>query len=158
MIKYFRNNTILFALRINSSILIWLKYWFEMGQYLYKQRSSHRRCSVRKGILKNFAKFTGKHQCQSFFFNKVTGLDLQFIKKETLVFSCEFCENWVLLNRAPTSIQLHPSTPSSTQLHPPPPSSTHLHPAHFSLHPALCNTLNNVWTKILDVIGQFPQI
>ena len=24
-------------------------------------RSSHRRCSVRKGVLRNFAKFTGKH-------------------------------------------------------------------------------------------------
>ena len=56
--------------------------------------------------------------------------------------------NWVLLNRAPTSTQLH-TTPST---------STQLHPAHFSLHPALCNTLNNIWTKILYVIGQFPQI
>ena len=26
-------------------------------------RSSHRRCSVRKGVLRNFAKFTGKHLC-----------------------------------------------------------------------------------------------
>ena len=33
-------------------------------------RSSHRRCSVRKGVLRNFEKFIGKH----------------------LVFSCEFCE------------------------------------------------------------------
>ena len=24
-------------------------------------RSSHRRCSLRKGVLRNFAKFTGKH-------------------------------------------------------------------------------------------------
>ena len=29
--------------------------------------SSHRRCFVRKGVLKNFAKFTGKHLCQSLF-------------------------------------------------------------------------------------------
>ena len=29
-----------------------------------------RRCSIRKGILRNFAKFTGKHLCQSLFFNK----------------------------------------------------------------------------------------
>ena len=35
---------------------------------------------------------------------------------------------------------------------------THLHPAHFSIHPALCNTLNVIRTKILHVIGQFPQI
>ena len=27
-----------------------------------------------KGVLRNFAKFTGKHLCQSLFFNKVTGL------------------------------------------------------------------------------------
>ena len=27
-------------------------------------------CSVRKGVLKNFAKLTGKHLCQSLFFNK----------------------------------------------------------------------------------------
>ena len=47
-------------------------------------RSSHRRCFVRKGVLRNFAKFTGKNLHQS----------LYFIKKETLVqaFSCEFCK------------------------------------------------------------------
>ena len=28
----------------------------------------------KNGVLKNFAKFTGKHKCQSFFFNKVAGL------------------------------------------------------------------------------------
>ena len=34
------------------------------------------RCSVKKGVLKNFEKFTGKHLCQSLFFNKVAGWDL----------------------------------------------------------------------------------
>ena len=33
-------------------------------------RSSHRRCFVRKGVLRNFAKFKGKQLCQSPFFNK----------------------------------------------------------------------------------------
>ena len=54
---------------------------------VYKNtRSSHQRCSIIKGVLINFAKFTGKHLCQSLFLNKVA--------KETLapVFSCEFCE------------------------------------------------------------------
>ena len=37
-------------------------------------RRSHRRCSVRKVVLRNFGKFTGKHLCQSLFFNKVAGL------------------------------------------------------------------------------------
>ena len=31
-------------------------------------------CSMKKGVLKNFTKFTGKHLCQSLFFNKVAGL------------------------------------------------------------------------------------
>ena len=34
-------------------------------------KSSHRRYSVRKCALSNFAKFTGKPLCQSLFFNKV---------------------------------------------------------------------------------------
>ena len=57
-------------------------------------RSSHRRCSVKKGVLRNFTKLTGKHLCQSLFFNKVVGQACNFIKKETLaqVFSCKFCE------------------------------------------------------------------
>ena len=46
---------------------------------------------MKKGVLRNFTKFTGKHLCQSLFFNKK---DFNFIKKETLVqvFSCEYCE------------------------------------------------------------------
>ena len=55
-------------------------------------------------------------------------------------------------------LAVQPRPPSSIQLHPAPPMSTHVHPAHFSFHPALWNTLNNIWTKILHVIGQFPQI
>ena len=47
-----------------------------------KLRNSHRRCSLRKGALRNFTKFTGKH------------LACNFIKKEALAqeFSCEFWE------------------------------------------------------------------
>ena len=56
-------------------------------------RSSHRRCSEKQDVLRNFAKFTGKHLWQRLFFNKVAGAS-SFIKKETptQVFSCEFCE------------------------------------------------------------------
>ena len=43
-------------------------------------RSSHQRCSVTKGVLRNFAKFTGKHLCQNLFFNKVAGLSSKFCK------------------------------------------------------------------------------
>ena len=33
-----------------------------------------RTCSVKKGVLRNFTKFTGKHLCQGLFFNKAAGL------------------------------------------------------------------------------------
>ena len=54
-------------------------------------RSSHQRCSIKKGVLKNFTKFTGKHLCQSFRLKTCN-----FIKKEALaqMFSCEFCKNF----------------------------------------------------------------
>ena len=37
-------------------------------------RSSHGKCSIRKGVLRNFTKFSGKHLCQSLFFDKVASL------------------------------------------------------------------------------------
>ena len=59
-----------------------------------------RRCSVKKvfcekGVLRNFAKFTGKQLRPSVFFNKVAGpRPATLFWKETLtqVFSCEFCK------------------------------------------------------------------
>ena len=48
--------------------------------FINKNRSSHRGCSVGKGVLRNFVNFTGKHRCQSFFFNKVAGLKPKFLK------------------------------------------------------------------------------
>ena len=49
---------------------------------------------MKKDILKNFAKSTGKHLRQTLFFNKVAGGPCNFIRNETLaqVFSCEFCK------------------------------------------------------------------
>ena len=35
------------------------------------------RCSLKVSVLKNLAKFIGKHLCQSLFFNKVAGLGRQ---------------------------------------------------------------------------------
>ena len=45
-----------------------------------------------KGILESFTKFSGKHWCQSLFFNIVVGLD--FIENDTLrqVFFCKFAK------------------------------------------------------------------
>ena len=48
----------------------------------------------KKCVLRNFAKFTGKHLYQSLFLNKVAGLRPATLLKEALAqaFSCEFCE------------------------------------------------------------------
>ena len=40
---------------------------------------------MKKGVIRNFAKFTGKHLCQSLFFNKVAGPFLQNTSKRLLV-------------------------------------------------------------------------
>ena len=59
-----------------------------------KIRSSHPEVFCKECVLRNFAKFTGKHKCQSFFFNKVAVPQVcEFVKIENLaqVFSCEFC-------------------------------------------------------------------
>ena len=60
---------------------------FQTSEIIRAQTRSNRpEVLQNKGVLRNFAKFTGKHLCQSLFFNKVAGL------KEILtqVFSCEF--------------------------------------------------------------------
>ena len=52
------------------------------------------KCSVRKDVLINFAKFTGNTCPRIFFFIKLQAKACNVLKKETLehVFSCEFCE------------------------------------------------------------------
>ena len=44
-------------------------------------RSNRPEVFCKKGVLRNFAKFTGKHQCQSLFFNKVAGLRPEVLLK-----------------------------------------------------------------------------
>ena len=63
-------------------------------------RSSHRRCSVRKGVLRNSAKFTGKHLCQSLFFDKVVGPRAATLLKKRLWHSC-FSVNFAEFLRTP---------------------------------------------------------
>ena len=58
-----------------------------MSEAIRTVRSSRPEVLCKKGVLRNFTKFTGKHLCQSLFCSLRP-------KKETLaqVFSCEFCE------------------------------------------------------------------
>ena len=58
---------------ILENMVILLKYHIDWHPRKGPIRS-HRRSSTRKGVLRNFAKFTGKDLCQSLFFNKATGL------------------------------------------------------------------------------------
>ena len=91
---------------VNREIDIYFQYNFSCLLCLYhvslsSLRSSHRRCSVRKCDLRNFAKFTGKRLCQSLFFNKVASLRpaslLATLLKNRLWHSCfpiHFCKRF----------------------------------------------------------------
>ena len=55
---------------------------------------------MKKGVLKKFTKFIGKHLCQSLFFNKVAGLRPASLSKKTLWHRC-FPLNFVKFLRTP---------------------------------------------------------
>ena len=75
-----------------------MKVLFEIKILGY--RSSHQRCSMKKGVLRNFTKFTGKHLCQSLFFNKVAALRPATLLKKRLWHRC-FPVNFVKFLRTP---------------------------------------------------------
>ena len=74
----------------------------DLYSYYQRQnyRSNHRRCSVRKGVLRNFGKFTEKRLCQGLFFNKVAGLRPATLFKKRLWHRC-FPVNFVKSLRTP---------------------------------------------------------
>ena len=70
--------------------------------FISRSRSSHRRCSIEKSVIKSLAKYTGKHLCQVSFSKWLQAINFQgyacdFIKKETLgqMFSCKFCKIFI---------------------------------------------------------------
>ena len=74
--------------------MCYLVYYHQKLPFGVIFRSSRPEVFCKKGVLRNFAKFTGKHLCQSLF-QSCRSHAWNFIKKETLaeVFFCEFCEN-----------------------------------------------------------------
>ena len=54
----------------------------------------------KKGVLRSFSKFTGKHLCQSLFFNKVAGLRTATLLKKRLWHRC-FPVNFAKFLRTP---------------------------------------------------------
>ena len=67
-----------------GEVSYYLEGGFLLSGCLLCYRSSHQRCSIKKGVLKIFAKFTGKHLCQSLFFKKVAGLRSATLSKKRL--------------------------------------------------------------------------
>ena len=63
-------------------------------------RISHRSCSVRKGVLRNFAKFTERQLYQSLFFNKVASLSPATLLRKRLWYRC-FPVNFAKFLRTP---------------------------------------------------------
>ena len=103
--RFFKTRICLQVLKyVKVHLLKYLPSWhvttswftFVCFNFFLKFRSSHRRCSVKEAVLKNFPIFTGKHLCRDLFLiNKVAGLKAcNVIKNETptQVFSCEYCD------------------------------------------------------------------
>ena len=63
-------------------------------------KSSYQRCSMKKGVLRNFTKFTVKYLCQSLFFNRVVGLRPVNLLKKRLKHRC-FPVNFAKFLRIP---------------------------------------------------------
>ena len=65
--------------------LLFMKLSSRKGFYtrycLVCYRNSRPEVFCKKGVLRNFAKFTGKHLCHSLYFNEVAGLPATFLKK-----------------------------------------------------------------------------
>ena len=57
-----------------------------------------------RGVLENFTKFTGKHLCQSLFFNKIAGLKPATLLKKRLWHRC-FSVNFANILRTPFFIE-----------------------------------------------------
>ena len=62
--------------------------------------SSRSNVFCKKSVLRNFTKFTGKHLCQSLFFNKVAGLKSATLLKKRL-WHRSFPENFLKFLRTP---------------------------------------------------------
>ena len=91
----------LWSLIILGTFSYWLNHLWILFQknetfaYYCLLRSCRLEVFSKKGFLRNFAKFAGKHLCQNFFFNNVASLNAcNFIEKENLaqVFSMNFAK------------------------------------------------------------------
>ena len=78
---------------VNLSILLYSAPSSSSSRLLL--RSNCPEVFYKKGVLRNFDKFTGKHLCQSLFFNKVAGYRPATLLKKRLLYRCfplNFCK------------------------------------------------------------------
>ena len=74
----FEEVNVVFSFLVSTSY----KFWKQPAEVFYK-----------KGVLRNFTKFTGKHLCQSLFYNKVAGLEALM-----LVWSVVLCRSYQIIS------------------------------------------------------------
>ena len=76
-----------FQICISVPLTMDLQQGIEAREYLWRSISFQKQSTevfCKKGVLKHFAKFTGKHLCQSLFSNKVAALRLVYLLKNRL--------------------------------------------------------------------------
>ena len=69
------------------SVLLYVQHLLP-HHHCYYSEAVVRRCAIKKGVLINFGKFTGKHLWRSLFFNKVVGIRPATLFKKRLWHKC----------------------------------------------------------------------
>ena len=64
----------------NLDVIPYFLLHYKIINTMSSLRTSLAEVFCKKGVLRKFAKFLGKHLCQSLFFNKVAGLPVNFVK------------------------------------------------------------------------------
>ena len=96
-----------------SRSVLWVYFYFPVTNILRTNNTTRWRKNKQKNTHQYSASF------EALKYSNISTFDSSIRKFEHFNTSIQ----WVLLNRTPTSTQLHPPLPSSIQLHPPPPSS-----------------------------------
>ena len=96
---YLQNRQLLNLLNLLNCLKFWSS-WCDIRMQWQKQPPV---VFCEKGVLKNLTKFTGKHLCQSLFFNKVSGLRPATLLEKRLWHSY-FPVNFVKFLRTPLPI------------------------------------------------------
>ena len=76
---------------------IWSLEQFMLLHKIQQIKRSHQRCSIKKGGLRNFTKFTGKHLCQSLV-GIVLDMKLSFIDQPATLFKKRLWHRYFLVN------------------------------------------------------------